>query len=569
MRAELIGTVEIQGVDSNQVPMKRTLLILIIFSALLTGFGVKAQQETSLIITGNQTYVIENSIHVLNGFEIDDNSSLIIRNSHITMLESNYNVYGDAKLLIDNSTLEWHGQGGIRMKDQTYAEIVNSTIYMKYEVANRTYYGHGIGLSENASIDAEDSRLGYVKISDSATCRITGSIVGEYGTNSVETCTISNSEIQSLVLIYEDTWIHYNGPIIGKVNWTSDKIVKYGNKTHPLVLENVNLSAPPSFQLMNCNFEANNTEVDLIIMGGNSGVNIQRVNGTLLYLIEDVWATVKSCNLDILRCRNGDFNVKVSNSSIEVCESMMTTGFNLKMEDTEIGKLNLMYAHPEAPNNVEILNCCIQNLFISPSAPPVFMFEGTVIEEGVSLEAGEIVEASPLLTGGLSFGNNCTIEHDEREGVSEVVRIFRIDVTSENTTTSNMPYKVMNGNSTVKTGTTGENGAIVFPLKFQRKFSLIDEPEPGGPYLNDLDNFTAPLRLIINDQQTEIGFTSNTPVKIQIATTEAPTRIETSLPVNPVSIAIVAILAIGGILFSLHRKGPNLNHQQDPAIPSP
>ncbi len=563
MRDELLGTVEIQRLDAKQVPMKRILLILIILTGLFTGIGVKAQQETSLILSGNQTYVIENSEHILNGFEIGDNSSLIIRNSHITMLESSYNVYGDAKLLIDNSTLAWQGQGGIRMKDQSHAEIANSTIYMKYEVANRTYYAHGIGLSENASIKTEDSMIGYVKLSDSASSKITGSTLGEYGTNSIETCAVTDSEIQSLVLIYEDTWIHFNGSIIGKVNWTSDKIVKNGNNSHPLILENVTLSAPPSYQLMNCNFEANNTEVDLVIIGGNSGVNIRGVNGTLLYLIEDVWATVKKCNLDILRCRNGDFNVKVSGSELEVCESMMTTGFNLRMEDTDIGKLNLMYAHPEAPNNVEILNCCVQTLFISPSAPPVFMFDDSTVERGISLESGEGVDAFPLLTGSLSFGNNCTIEYDEREGVSELVRIFRFEVTSENTTTSNMPYTVMNGNSTIKTGVTGDMGIIVFPLKFQRQFSLIEDPEPGGPYLNDFDNFTSPLRLIIHGQETELGFTSDTPIKIKIISTEPPsTNLEPNTAITPVS--IITSLMIIGVVISIisRRKTVSTSHEE-------
>ena len=90
----------------------------------------------------------------------------------------------------------------------------------------------------------------------------------------------------------------------------------------------------------------------------------------------------------------------------------------------------------------------------------------------MALESGEGGGVSPLL--------------DEREGVTDVVRVFRIEALSDNATTSNLPYTVMSGNS------TSETGVIVFPLKVSRTYSLIQEPQPGGPYLNDLNNFTAP-----------------------------------------------------------------------------
>ncbi len=119
--------------------MKRVLLLSIFLSLFLTANAVQAQSDAPLIIKGNQTYVIEDSKHVLNGFNVTDNSTLTIRNSKVTMLESSYTVTGSGVLIIENSTLGWQGQGGVRLKDESRSEIVNSTIFMEYEVANRTY----------------------------------------------------------------------------------------------------------------------------------------------------------------------------------------------------------------------------------------------------------------------------------------------------------------------------------------------------------------------------------------------------------------------------------------------
>ena len=107
------------------------------------------------------------------------------------------------------------------------------------------------------------------------------------------------------------------------------------------------------------------------------------------------------------------------------------------------------------------------------------------------LESGEVSSITPLLTGRLSFVSGCNVTHDEREGVTEIVRVFRVEALNQNETASNLPYTLLSGNNTIKTGTNSETGVIVFPLKFRREYSLIQNPQSGGPYLNDHNNFTS------------------------------------------------------------------------------
>lgn len=355
---------------TKQIPMKRILLLSIILSLILTANPVHAQSETSIVLRGNQTNTSEGSEHVLDGFEVTDKSTLTIRNAVVTLLESTYTINGSGVLIIENSTLEWQGQGGIRLKDESRCHIDNSTIYMEYEVGDRTYFGQGFGLSEKSSIKILNTELGYLKLSDWAICYVNRSTIGKFGSTSFNQSEFEKSKIHSLILTYEDSWIRVNETLKGIVTWSSDQIVKNENFTYPVSLTETEVGSAPSFQLLNCNLEANNTEINLVLIGGNSGVTLNGVEMTLPYLVEDVWATVNDSKLDILRCRNGDFNVKVTGSDVEILETIMTTGFNLRVTSSKLGILNLMYAHPEAPNNVEVLDSDIGTLHLTPSSPP-------------------------------------------------------------------------------------------------------------------------------------------------------------------------------------------------------
>ncbi len=99
---------------------------------------------------------------------------------------------------------------------------------------------------------------------------------------------------------------------------------------------------------------------------------------------------------------------------------------------------------------------------------------------------------------------------------------------------------------------------IVFPLKFRREYSLVQNPQPGGPCLKDIDNFTAPLTLIIRTQATEFGFTSDTPVRVQLLEEDTPvTSIQTRVPVNSGMAIVVALMILGGLVYS-YQKGKTL-----------
>ncbi len=538
-------------------------LMLLMLASAATALG---QENDPILLTGNQSMTIEDIWITIDGFSVGGNSTLTIENAHVTMTDSSYTVSENGFLVIINSTLEWQGQGGIRISDNARVIVVNSSIYVEYVVENRTYYGNGFGLSERSWIDVKNSEVGYIKLDGWANCSVDGGTIGEFGTISKGESNLSNIELGSMILTYERTWLRINQTIDGSTAWTSTDIVESGNNTYPLTLVNVVQMSPPSFQIIDSNLEANNTKLDIVLVAGNSGTRLQEVEISLLYLIEDVWATIQDSKIDIFRCRNGDFNVKIFDSEIDTLESMMTSGFNLKIIGSDLGNLNLMFAHPEAPNNVELINTTIGGLYFTPSSPPVYKFDQAHVEEVIALEAGSVF-ASPLLTGSLDFGVNCSIVQDEREGISALSRVYMVSVLEAGTPVSGEPYTISNGNRTIHEGETNANGTMVFPLRFVRRFELVQDPAQGGPYMHDTNNFTAPLILKVGDHVYEFGFLTETPLTLNFAPTNP---VEGTVEVKPQLgslmtagslIAVTLILAFGSL------RGKNNNQQEEANAP--
>ena len=542
--------------------MRRFLAILLLLTMFASVATASGQENDPVLLSGNQSMFIEDTWVTLDGFSVGDNSTLTIENAHVTMTDSSYTVSENGFLTIINSTLEWQGQGGIRVSDNAIVKVVNSSIYVDYIVENRTYYGHGFGLSERSRIDVKNSDVGYIKLDGLANCSVDGGTIGEFGTISKGESILENIDLGSMILTYERTWLRINQTIDGSTIWTSTDIVESGNTTYPLNLVNVTQLSPPSLQLIDSNLEANNTKLDIVLVAGNSGTTLQGVEITLLYLIEDVWATIQDSKINLFRCRSGDFNVKIFDSEIETLESMMTTGFNLKIIGSDLGILNLMFAHPEAPNNVEVINTTIEELYFTPSSPPVYKFDQARVEELVALEAGEAL-VSPLLTGSIGFGDDCSIIQDEREGISALSRVYQVHVLEEGVPVPEESYTVSNGNITIHEGETNANGIMVFPLRFVRRFELVQDPAQGGPYLFDTNNFTTPLILKVGDHVYELGFLTETPLTLNFAPTnpvegnvEKKTQLGSLMTAGGV-LAVTLILAFGSL------RGKTINPQEE------
>jgi hypothetical protein len=118
--------------------MRRFLTGFLMLLMLASDATASGQENEPFLLTGNQSMTIEDTWVTLDGFSVGGNSTLIIKNARVTLTDSSYTVSENGFMLIINSTLEWQGQGGIRINDDARAEVVDSTIYVEYVVENRT-----------------------------------------------------------------------------------------------------------------------------------------------------------------------------------------------------------------------------------------------------------------------------------------------------------------------------------------------------------------------------------------------------------------------------------------------
>lgn len=267
-----------------------------------------------------------------------------------------------------------------------------------------------------------------------------------------------------------------------------------------------------------------------------------------------VWTTIQESSLEELLCYNGDFNIDIKDSKISRFMTYMTNGLNLKIEDTIIDFFNLMFAHPDAPHNVEIIRVKISNFYIKPGGPSLYQFTNCTVNEKISLELDPTEYMIPTFTGSILFTENATIHQVPGDGKTSLNRVYKIVARDENGTLSNTPISVTRENKTIISGKTNEKGEIVFTVPFEKEYTVIESPPTGGPYLINNDDFSALMTITVSGQSKSLSFLSDTPTiieiknsTIQIDTEEEPSELieeKTTIPLPLVSIGTGLVLII-------------------------
>ena len=53
-------------------------------------------------------------------------------------------------------------------------------------------------------------------------------------------------------------------------------------------------------------------------------------------------------------------------------------------------------------------------------------------------------------------------------------------------------------------------------LRYRRLYEVIEDPQPGGPYLSDANNLTNTVTLRVGDAAYELGLLTGTPVRVEL-----------------------------------------------------
>ncbi|MBN2336348.1 hypothetical protein JXL21_12375 [Candidatus Bathyarchaeota archaeon] len=479
--------------------------------------------EGDLILTGSTNRTIANTHLTVEGsLVLEDDASLTLVNSTLVLAEApdksqSYVLRGRSSLTAVDSNITWTTQGGIRLTDNSAAHLEATHVFNEYQILNRTLYSHGFGLNEDSTLTASNSKIGYLRLTDNASATVTGSTIGDFTTRSTEATHISDSTILKTTLLYAGNSIHVDGSLTGHhTEFKPDHLLTEGAAPYPFTLTQTSIETPPSLDLTDCTLETENTVLNIVMTWGQSSVSVTGSQISALYLLQNAWATVNDTRVDTLTLREGDFNVQLRGVDAGTVHSFMTTGLNLKTRESSIGTLNLEYAYPGSASNVELVNTKVDHLPLSPWGPSPYQFEGSTVQESVTLNADFFGAPLTVLTGGLSFGDDCTLAQGVEQGVTEVTRVYKVTVARGASPVEGQPWTLARGEQVIREGETDAAGEAVLTLTYRRLYEVIEDPQPGGPYLTDVNNLTATLTLRVADAAYELGLFTETPVRVEL-----------------------------------------------------
>lgn len=479
--------------------------------------------ERDLVLTGSMNRTIANTFLTLEGnLVLEDDASLTLVNSTLVLAEvpdtsQTYVLRGRSSLTAIDSNITWSKQGGIRLTENSTARLEGTHIFHEYQRLNRTLYTHGLGLSEGSRLTASNSWIGYLRLTDNASAAVTDSTIGDFSTMSTEATNMTGSTILKTTLLYTGNLLQINGSLTGlHTEFKPRHLLTEGAAAYPFTLTQTSIEAPPSLDLTDCTLKAENTTLNIVMTWGQSHVSVTGSQVSALYLLQSAWAYVNDTLVDSLTLREGDFNVQLRGADAGTIHSFMTTGLNLKTHDSHVGTLNLEFAYPGSASNIELVNTRVDRLPLSPWGPSPYQFQGSTVLESVTLNADLFGAPPTVLTGGLSFGENCILAQGTEQGVTEVTRVYKVSVMRGASPGESQPWELARGDQVIREGETDAAGEMVLTLRYRRLYEVIEDPQPGGPYLSDVNNLTDTVTLRVGDAAYELGLLTETPIRVEL-----------------------------------------------------
>jgi hypothetical protein len=534
-------------------PVKALLLILLLMNPRIC-FG---QEPIILQLTGNQQHTIENGHYLTDGISLTGNASLTIINTTLTFRSSvsECELKGTSVLRVINSTLEMGEFGSIQVSETASIIFISS----KLIGVNETTYQHGIIGSDYSKISLNNSQVGYVRLSGTATCTITDSYIGDFSSYSLIDPEIQGSTVERIKLVYENARVQINETLTGYyTRFNQSQLVKAGQNLYEINIINTTLLYPPNIVIIDGKLEAHDTILDAVQFAGDSAIETQNTRIYYLLLTEFCWAFIDDSNIDYFAAGRGEFNIHLTNTTHQLIDIFDSVGLNLKINGTETKLLNLDDSAQDRPQNVELQNMNIGELIINMRSPTPIQCNGVTIGN-LTLESGWGNEAPRTITGTIDWSDNATVHQELKDGYTCIKRIYLIKATIDETPAANTQLTIHQNNKT-KTITTDENGEAVLPVTYLRHLAVIQNPNPGGPYMINRDNLTSPVIITLYETNKTINILCDAPVIIK-ATSQSVSQGESSDWSLYTPAAVLVTLIVVAIYFVNSRRLEEANRQ--------
>ncbi|MCW4012466.1 MAG: right-handed parallel beta-helix repeat-containing protein [Candidatus Bathyarchaeota archaeon] len=530
--------------------MKRLIkALLVILLLTVPNYANGQTQPITLQLTGNQQQTIQNThYYVEGGLSLEDNASLTIINSTITFIESSdgdCSVMGNSILQVINSTIMLGDIGSIQASGNSSIFFTRSELHGTDE----NLYQTGIGASDQTKLNITDSKIGFIRITDTSTCTIQDSTINEFGSQSLFDPILTRCTIERITLVYENARVQVNHTLTGYHNsFNQSQLCKSGQTPYETKLRNTTLLYPPNIMVTDGKLEAHDTILDMVQIMGDSAIETQNTKLYYLSLMDYSWAFIDNSEIDYLAAWLGDFNIRLTNTTHRVISLYGTVGINFHTNNTETEQLILDWAQPNTAQNIQLHETKIDELELNMYSPTPIQCNDVTIGN-ITITAGYGDEPPITLTGSIDFTEDAELNQDVKEGYTRINRVYLIKAIIDEMPAPKTKLTIHTGNKT-QTITTNQNGEAVLSLSYHRQIMVITDPQPGGPYMINQDNLTTPVTITLQDTNTTINILSDAPVTIK-ATTQTPTQTETPdwSRYTPAAL-LLAFIAIAAYLYN-------------------
>ena len=534
--------------------MKRYEIIFVVFILLLPiipaalGNMVAVPIISDLVLEGNTTEIIEGGEYIMTGgLRLSGNSTLTLINANMTFTkndEASYTVSGNSKLTIINCSIKWESPRNIQATENAEINLVNVELYSTHQIDNRTYFNTGFGLAGNTEISVADSRIGFIRLTDNAGCKVQDSWIGDFGTQSSQIAEFTGCAIERVFLVYMRSRVQINQTIVGTHElFSQSQLVRAGEVPYDFDLFNTTIMNPPIISVTDGKLEARDTMLNVVYIEGDSAIETWNTGIYYLQLRDYSWAFIEDSNIEYFVAWYGDFNIELENTTHYSVSTYNTVGLNLKTNATSISYLNLDWAQPNTPQNVELHDTTIGDLSLNMYSPQSIQCNKVSLTN-LTLESGRGDEPPITITGSIDFTQSAAINQIVKDGYTRIKRIYLIEATINNEPAAGAELTIHLENET-KTVTTNQQGQAVIPITYMRHIEVIKNPQPGGPYLINNDNLTKQVTITYNQQNFTLSLISDTPVILAAKSNTEPQQFEpdwTQYKSAAIALAIIAII---------------------------
>ncbi len=528
----------------------KTLLVVLVLITPTLAWG---QTETTVIQLKDQQQTIQNGHYIVTGgLCLEGNASLTIINATITFIEPNdegCKVQGNSVLRVINSTLELGDIGSIQASDNVSLFFTSSKLFG----SNETLYQTGIGATDKTHLEVNNSKIGFIRLAGTSTCKIRDSYIGEFGSYSLFDPQLTECTVERIALIYENARVQVNNTLTGHhPSFQQSQLVKAGQTPYDVNLLNTTLLYPPNIMVTDGKLEAHDTKLDIVQIMGDSAIETQNTKLYHLRLMDYSWAFIDDSEINYLSAWLGDFNINLTNTTHRVISIYGTVGLNLHTNNTETDQLILDWAQPNTPQNIQLHETKINNLELNMYSPtPIQCSQVTITN--LTLTAGYGDETPITLTGSIAFTDDPAINQQVKEGYTRINRVYMIQAYIDEEPASNTQLTI-HGENWTKTITTNQDGEVVLSLSYLRHIEVITDPQPGGPYRINQDNLTKPVTITLQDTNTTINLLSDAPITIKA------TNPSISQPLTPdwgqytPAAVLLALIAVAAYLCNSRKR---------------